>query len=347
MREKEIQETLQAAETAKNQKQDSRLPSNSNPESNNIFNLRTLTECLANPAPEQSWLIDELLPLGGLSLDVAKPKVGKTTKNRTLARAVALGGEFLDREVMKTGKVIYYALEEKESHFIEKMANAAVVTDEILFHFGSAPKDPLKALQQNIEEHNPVLVIIDPLQRFLRVNDLNDYSQASNALEPVMELARKNNCHIMLTHHQSKSDRSGGDEVLGSTALYGAVDTLITTSKDAGGIRYIQTIQRYGIDLEKSVLNLDENNDTVTVNGTYAEFKRKNLDNNILQALGIGEMTTSDIRKIVGGNQTRTAERLPKMAEDGLLTRTGSGKKGDPHVYKVASDPASSMPDAR
>ena len=40
--------------------------------------------------------------------------------------------------------------------------------------------------------------MIDILQKFCRVKDLNDYAQVTRALEPLMATARELNCHIQL-----------------------------------------------------------------------------------------------------------------------------------------------------
>src|SRR5688500_11426454 len=50
---------------------------------------------LASEEPETEWLWEGILPSGGLSLLVAKPKVGKTTLAFHLALAVTTGTEFL------------------------------------------------------------------------------------------------------------------------------------------------------------------------------------------------------------------------------------------------------------
>ena len=70
-------------------------------------------------------------------------------------------------------------------------------------------------------------MVIDILQKFCRVKDLNDYAQVTRALEPLMSTARQFNCHIQLLHHAGKRDREDGDDILGSTGLLGGVDTSI------------------------------------------------------------------------------------------------------------------------
>jgi dipeptidyl aminopeptidase/acylaminoacyl peptidase len=60
----------------------------------------------------------------------------------------------------------------------------------------------------------------------------------------------------MALHHARKSAGDGADATLGSTAIFGTVDTQISL-KRTDARRTIDTIQRYGIDMETTVLNFD------------------------------------------------------------------------------------------
>jgi hypothetical protein len=72
----------------------------------------TLRDLLSEQEQVTAWVVENLLPSGGDSLLVAKPKVGKSTLARCLALAVARGNEFLGRKTSQ-GLVMYLALEEK------------------------------------------------------------------------------------------------------------------------------------------------------------------------------------------------------------------------------------------
>jgi RecA-family ATPase len=55
-----------------------------------------------------------------------------------------------------------------------------------------------------------VLIIIDPLFRFVRVEDGNDYATMTAALEPLLVLARETGACVLLVHHLGKGDRNDG-----------------------------------------------------------------------------------------------------------------------------------------
>ncbi|MEI6080407.1 MAG: bifunctional DNA primase/polymerase, partial [bacterium] len=221
---------------------------------NTRIQLTRIGSMLSEPEKEMEYVVDDLLPCSGLSLLCGKPKTGKTTLVRQLALCVAQGTDFLDRSVSK-GAVLYFALEEKRSEITKHFRAMGVVgDDDIYIHVSGARYDAFKEVKKVIDEYRPSLVVIDPLFRFVNVKDGNDYNSMTKALDPLIQLARETNSHIICVHHQSKGDRQGTDGILGSTAIFGTVDTALMLKKDNHGGRIISSTQRYGKDLEESVL---------------------------------------------------------------------------------------------
>ena len=130
------------------------------------------------------------------------------------------------------------------------------------------------------------LLVIDVLQKFCRLRDLNDYAIVTNALEPLMAAARKQGCHILLTHHAGKADRPDGDDILGSTGLLGGVDTSINIKKHDKR-RTFFTIQRYGDDIEETVIVLREDG-SLDATGTRQEVEIEEAEPLVLEALKNG-----------------------------------------------------------
>ncbi len=300
------------------------------------FRLTALGDLLDEPEEDIAWLVQGMLPSGGVSLLGAKPKVGKSTTARCLALAVARGEPFLGRETAQ-GPVVYLALEEKRAeiakHFRRQGASGG---DPVYVHVGVAPERALEALAAAIELHKPALVIVDPLLKLVRVRDANDYAEVTRALEPVIELARQSGCHILLIHHLAKGERTGGDAILGSTALFGAVDTALLMRRHQDGTRTIETIQRYGDDLPESVIVLDEQTGTVTLAGTVAERKQAEAEAAILEAVKDAALTEPEIREATQMQATLCARAIRSLVDRGVLSRSGSGKRGDPYRYTAS-----------
>lgn len=293
-----------------------------------------LGDLLLEPEEEIDWLLDGLLITGGVSLLAGRPKAGKSTLARYLMSCAAKGSEFLGRAT-KPGPVLCVALEEKKSEVVRHFrAMGAGLGDPVHVHVGAAPQDPIPWLEAAIASHRPTLVVVDPLQRFLRLKDGNDYTEVTAAIEPIMELARKWGTHILLLHHLRKGGGNDEQAILGSTALFGAVDTALILL-NRGGTRTIRSDQRYGENLSDLAIQLDKGTGRFSVSGDVAEMHQETVMQGIVATLGSGELTEPEIRKQVGGNTGDSAKALRKAVVGGRVVRRGGGKKGDPHRYSL------------
>jgi hypothetical protein len=173
--------------------------------------------------------------------------------------------------------------------------------------------------------------VIDVLQKFCRIKDLNDYAQVTTALEPLMAAAREQNCHILLTHHAGKADRGGGDDILGSTALLGGVDTLIQIKKREQR-RTFFTIQRYGDDTPETVIDLHPDGCLEAV-GTRQQVDIEETLPAILEAIDEAPLTEKEIWDRVEKKHDVVSRGIRLLVERENLTRTGAGKRNDPYRY--------------
>lgn len=309
-------------------------------------------------AETTAYTVEGLLPSCGLSLWTAKPKQGKSTVLRQLAVAIAKGQPFLDRSVQQ-GRVLYLALEEKafevKAHFMQLGWTA---TDPIHTHFGALERgEAMAELQKTIRLHADVrLVIVDPLFRFVgSVRDGNSYVQVSDALEPLLELARKFDVHVAVAHHAKKrACEDMRDSILGSQALAGGADTLIYLTSGRAGTRLISTTQRYGCDLPLSELCWDAETRSVSLGGTMdgirqesAEEIRERIENDMLDFVSEHpDSTQKEIIDAVHGNGTTRHEVFKRIVESEFLLRSGEGVKGSPFRYSVPALPYMTEPAA-
>lgn len=296
------------------------------------FNLISAKDVVSSVEPEADYLWDGSLPAGGLGILVAKPKVGKTTFGLRLAVAVSRGDDFLGRKTQK-GNVVYLALEEKRGEVQKYLSSQNVSDENLYFHFGLAPVEAVKEVGPLVEETQAKLLVIDILQKFCRVKDLNDYAQVTRALEPLMATARQLNCHILLLHHAGKRDRDDGDDILGSTGLLGGVDTSIHIKKREKR-RSFFTIQRYGADIPETVLTLQPDG-SLEATGSREEVEINETMPLILEVLGGGPLTEKEVGERVERNRNLISKALRKLVDQGDVKRGGSGKRGDPFLYSL------------
>ncbi|CAN5460273.1 hypothetical protein BH20ACI3_BH20ACI3_41910 [soil metagenome] len=322
------------------------LGSNATPEkpaASRLFKLTTLDDLLAEPEEATPYAWDRTLPCGGVSILAAKPKVGKSTFARALAVAISRGESFFGRSTRK-GKVIYLCLEEKRAEVKSHFQKMGATGGDILIHTGKTPVDALTPLEDLSKELSPVMVIIDPLSRFLRIADFNSYAEVTRQLEPLIDLARLSKCqtHLLCLHHNGKGGdmREGGDAVLGSTALFAVVDALLTMRRK-DKMRTLESAQRYGDDLPETIVHLDPLTGMINASGDLKTFTMNERKRSVLDALGSEPLTDPAIRELVGGtNAGLTTKALRALFEEGTLQRTGLGKKGDPFLYAKASQEA-------
>ncbi|MHC4698282.1 MAG: AAA family ATPase, partial [Planctomycetota bacterium] len=98
----------------------------------------TVRELLNEPPEPIRWLVDGLLPQGGLSILAGKPKAGKSTLARCVGLAVARGDPIIGRET-HAGPVVYLGLEDKRSEVAEHFRAMGAQDEPLYIHTGPAP----------------------------------------------------------------------------------------------------------------------------------------------------------------------------------------------------------------
>lgn len=186
--------------------------------------------------------------------------------------------------------------------------------------------------------------MIDPLLKFIHASDVNAYAEMSRVLEPLSTFARQSGAHVLLVHHQKKGGQhaeEGGS--LGSTAIDGLVDTIITLNRN-GTTRTISTRQRYGSDMPETNLAFDEDTGLFSVAGQASETKLTRVKESISNLLRGGQSLTEDeIRRDVGGDTGATGRAIRSMFETGELIRTGPGNRGGAFKYSLPDEKSNSL----
>ena len=208
------------------------------------------------------WLVEGLIPMGGISLISAKPKVGKSTLSRYMAACVASGRDFLGREVGDPRQVLYVDLDgplgvlrEHTLQFREWLSepDSIRVANPRCSELGD---DLMLEIVRDMEAHEYGLVVFDTMQTVLRAKDVNDYGEMGRHFAELRRLAGEKDVAILLVHHDRKAGGFDGDATLGSTAIFGGVDTLIKLTRD-GPQRYVETTQRAGVSMEQTEVTFD------------------------------------------------------------------------------------------
>lgn len=292
------------------------------------------------PIEDAAWLVDGLIPQGGVTLLSAKPKAGKSVFARNLAIAVARGGRFLRRHC-ESGVVLWVALEERKEQVIGAFkALGAQRQDPIRFHFGAAPADAMLWLERECAAHKPALIVLDTWHKLTLIENVNDYGAVNRANDPLMRLARERGVAQVWIHHNNKSVAGNGDEVLGSSALFAAADVLITMTRSNDGVRACRSIQRVGVDMEETVLEMNQDTGALTSSGSRYAAQLESAKPQVLAALGSDAMTRPHILEAVESRRAVALGAFNELIRDGFIEKAeGTGKRGDPVSYRCHRNP--------
>ncbi len=300
--------------------------------------LTSLGDLLAEPENAVDWLIEDRLPVAGIALLAGPPKGGKSTMARYMTLAVATGGRFVDWRTSQ-GAVWYLALEEKRSelrrHFRQMGATGS---EPIRLFVQEAPEDMIPQLHALAQEERPALIVVDTLQRLLRVKDMSDYAEVTERFNPLLRLARETGAALLGLHHTNKY-AEGLKSVLGSTALAGSVDQVFLLTR-TDSHRTFSTIQRIGQDLEPIVITMDSETGRLASSGSKQDADDAAAAERIIEALDdqTEAVTERWIENHVEGRGQTRVRALRLLLRLGQVRRCGRGGSGDPYRYALTSN---------
>ena len=205
---------------------------------------------LALPRDPQPWLVDKLVPSGGVMLVGGAPKEGKSFMALGIAVAIANPQctSFLGRDVLKHGPVIYLQVDtprEEWASRIERIKGEGI--DNIYWSDANLVPYPLTitdgaikyALTQKLRELHPVLLVVDTL-REVHNDDENDNTAMKRVITALVEVTRETNTTLLMVAHTRKHNavKRGEeyeinlvDDIRGANYVAGRCDIISIMSK--------------------------------------------------------------------------------------------------------------------
>jgi AAA domain/Bifunctional DNA primase/polymerase, N-terminal/Primase C terminal 1 (PriCT-1) len=300
----------------------------------------SMKELLALPPDPTRWLWDQTLPAAGTSVLVAKPKIGKSTFAAKLGMAVARGLPFLGRNTQQS-PVAYLSLDASLPEMIETFQPfRPTPADPIFIHAGAAPNEAVAEIMQWVKENDARLVIVDTMQRLFRFQNVNDYSEVTNAIEPLTEAAREQKIHVMFLHHAKKDVGDDLDSAIGSTAIRGLAYSYIHLKRLPDSERRIlRNDQRGGKNISEMAIGFDRATGWLEIKGTIEEAEIEETEPKILEFLQVQETgaTEKDILGALNVRAVIVSKALRQLFKNNQAGRTGKGRKGDPFRYSMAN----------
>lgn len=295
-----------------------------------VFTMRRAGDLAESQDEEELWLVDGVLPMRGSSILGAKPKVGKSTLARALAAAVVKGRAWVNYET-RQGTVFYFRFpgEGTTQEARQEWRALGVDPDADLWDIEvHKPHEIHEHLERLVAQYQPVLIVIDTLQHFIKAGDLDDYAKVHAALSPIHDLAE--GAHVMCLHHSPKGDRADmADAFLGSTALFGAAEVgmLLARDKDDQTTRVWQVRGR-GVEIPPTVVGLDPNTHEPYMAGSLIEHQMNRTMARVMSVLAEHDarsletgMLRQDLLDLVSGKTEAIRRAIKKLKEGGAIMR--------------------------
>lgn len=190
-----------------------------------------------SPEPQQ-WLVDGIIPEGGMSVLYSSEGVGKSFVALGWSLSVAAGISWFGRKT-KQGDVVYAAAEGKSGIYSRVAAWRSAfdfASDESLgvgFVFNAIrlmDEASVNAFCRSVvqQEAAPKLVVVDTLARHSVGLDENSAQHMGMCVSGIDRIRDQLGCAVLVCHHASKPNAEGYSRIRGSSALAGAADTVFT-----------------------------------------------------------------------------------------------------------------------
>jgi hypothetical protein len=210
--------------------------------------LRLLTIDELDNLPDPAWLVQDILPEGGLAVLYGQPGAGKSFLALDLALSVAAGRAWLGRPTQRGGVAYVYA--EGAAGLKKRIAAWRIRTSSGTAAFRVLPHaldlteewaELVAGLAQIASP--PRLLIIDTLARCFGSGDENSTEDMGAFIASLDKLrAYFPGLTILVVHHSGKDDTKGAR---GSTALKGAADAVMHLTKK-GPLLFLKSEKQKG-----------------------------------------------------------------------------------------------------
>lgn len=298
------------------------------------YKLLTAEELRERISDRVDWIVEDLIRQSGLCLLSARPGAGKSTLMRTLATCVSTGAPFLSRRC-KQGKVIWIGMEESDQDLDEALEDMGMGSSKDILYATRAevPDEHRHAwLDAIIGQYQPSLVIIDTFGAFFpEIENINDYSNTSKAIDPLLALRAKHDTSLVVLHHTKRS----ADEFLGSQKILASFDVSMVMTVSPQGSRTIKTDKmRSGVPIEDTILAFDSETRQMTAVEPKWVADKRICEQNMLAYLKPGmAVSARDLANHSGRKGGISRSAIASLLCDGLIAVSGSGKRGDPKTY--------------
>lgn len=202
----------------------------------NVFNLVDLYE---EELPDTRWIVQDLVPLGGITAFTGESNSFKSFLTIALAGNVVNGEQFLGHFPTTQGRVLIVDEENNRRDIRKRFEELGVAPNpDILFvsqgGFRADVGASIEALRTIVEEQKPLLIILDSLIDIHTRNE-NDASEMNSVFLALKHKLLTDESAIIVIHHHRKPQigqgSRPGQSMRGSSGIYAAIDAHINVHR--------------------------------------------------------------------------------------------------------------------
>jgi hypothetical protein len=305
------------------------------------------------------YLVQDLIPKGGIVFIAAKPNLGKTLAYVDMVCKAATGNTWLGKDTrpFKTMIVVSEGLSGLQKRFESWCQYHGIDLDAIkpwiVFARGVnlSNRRSLVKLKEIVDRHAPELIIFDTYSGTSGVTDEDDAGPATQVLREVKEIS--DDATVLFVHHPNKAtEKTQAPVMRGTSVLHASADVVMTIyeEKDKRPDKDAHKLLALSTEGNHAGKNRDSNNETIRgiyIDGSKTEVPvfswskdlfRNPRANKIRGLLALNPMTVLQVANVLGVS-AKTADRYIKDAIDaGLIVKIPSKAANKPHLYKPAKN---------
>lgn len=228
---------------------------------------------------EQDWIINPVLPVGGIWMIAGAPKAGKSLLVAGIAEAlVDKRMEFFHgMRIAIHGTVLYINLDmgvvshrrrflQMEEHGSKLKGLYHITRDEVPASLNILNDSSREWLGKQIRDLKPTVIIFDVIRRFYS-GDENSSAVAQEFINAISDLMQQGDSAAILVHHTNKTseisknmgiEKNPIEAVRGSSTIAGSADTICAFNDNASALWYQGRDVNMKYNLKKGVCGIPQ-----------------------------------------------------------------------------------------
>lgn len=293
---------------------------------------------LAEPAPDNLWMIEGLWLRQAVGVIGGAPKTNKTYLALDTALSVASSTPCLGAfPVHDCGAVLVYMAEDAEAAVkerllalcrhrqldLEKLPLYAISASTLRLDLGTDQR----RLDDTVAAYRPTLLVLDPLVRLHALNE-NDAGEISRLLGYLRQLQRSHGCSILLVHHTRKNGSSAagsGQNLRGSGDIHAWLDSSLYLSRRPHHLKLVAehrsapapepiSLALVSADAEQRDAHLE-----IVDQAQLANSERQQVEEQLIAELHGAPRSRAQLRQALALRNERLGHLLERLAAQGRI----------------------------